>query len=48
MFLAVGHVGGIFANDTFPADFITDNPALGLNVIRGSYKAGVKKLLVLG
>jgi GDP-L-fucose synthase len=48
VFLAVGHVGGIFANDTFPADFVTDNLALGLDVIRGSYKAGVKKLLVLG
>jgi GDP-L-fucose synthase len=46
--LAAGHVGGIFANDTFPADFITDNLAIGLNVIRGSYKAGVKKLLALG
>jgi len=46
--LAAGHVGGIFANDTFPADFITDNLAIGLNVIHGSYKAGVKKLLALG
>ena len=48
VFLAAGHVGGIFANDTFPADFITDNLAIGLNVIRGSYQAGVKKLLALG
>jgi GDP-L-fucose synthase len=46
--LAAGRVGGIFANDTFPADFITDNLAIALNVIRGSYKAGVKKLLALG
>jgi len=46
--LAAGHVGGIFANNTFPADFITDNLAIGLNVIHGSYKAGVKKLLALG
>lgn len=46
--IAAGHVGGIFANDTFPADFITDNLAIGLNVICGSYKAGVKKLLALG
>lgn len=46
--LAAGHVGGIFVNDTFPADFITDNLAIGLNVIRGAYKAGVKKLLALG
>jgi GDP-L-fucose synthase len=46
--IAAGHVGGIFANDTFPADFITDNLAIGLNVIRGAYKTGVKKLLALG
>jgi GDP-L-fucose synthase len=46
--IAAGHVGGIFANDAFPADFITDNLAIGLNVIRGAYKAGVKKLLALG
>jgi len=48
VFLAAGHVGGIFANDRFPADFITDNLAIGLNVIRGSFKTGVKKLLALG
>ncbi len=48
VFLAAGHVGGIYANDTYPADFIADNLAIGLNVIRGSYKAGVKKLLALG
>lgn len=46
--VAAGHVGGIFANDTFPADFIADNLAIGLNVIRGSFKTGVKKLLSLG
>ncbi len=48
VFLAAGHVGGIFANDTYPADFIADNLAIGLNVIRGSFKVGVKKLLALG
>lgn len=48
VFLAAGHVGGIYANDSFPADFITDNLAIALNVIRGSYQAGVKKLLALG
>jgi GDP-L-fucose synthase len=46
--LAAGLVGGIYANNTFPADFITDNLAIALNVIRGSYRAGVKKLLALG
>jgi GDP-L-fucose synthase len=48
VFLAAGHVGGIYANDKFPADFIIDNLAIGLNVIRGSNKARVKKLLALG
>jgi GDP-L-fucose synthase len=48
VFLAAGLVGGIYANDTYPADFITDNLAIALNVIHGSYKGGVKKLLALG
>jgi GDP-L-fucose synthase len=48
VFLAAGHVGGIYANDTYPADFIVDNLAIGLNVIRGSFKTGVKKLIALG
>ncbi len=48
VFLAAGLVGGIYANDTYPADFIADNLAIGLNVIRGAYRAGVKKLLALG
>lgn len=46
--IAAGHVGGIYANDTFPADFITDNLAIGLNLIRGAHKTGVTKLLALG
>ncbi len=46
--LAAAHVGGIYANNTFPADFIVDNLAIALNVIRGSFKAGVGKLLALG
>jgi GDP-L-fucose synthase len=45
---AAGQVGGIHANNTFPADFIVDNLAIGLNVIRGAFKTGVKKLLTLG
>jgi GDP-L-fucose synthase len=48
IFLAAGLVGGIYANDTFPADFITDNLAIALNVIRGAHMTGVKKLLALG
>ena len=48
VFLAAGHVGGIYANDAYPADFIADNLAIGLNVIRGAFRAGVGKLLSLG
>ena len=48
IFLAAGLVGGIFANNSFPADFIANNLAIALNVIRGAYVAGVKKLLAIG
>lgn len=48
VFLAAAKVGGILANDTYPADFIYDNLAIELNVIRAAYKYGVKKLLFLG
>jgi len=48
VFLAAARVGGIHANDTFPADFIADNLAIALNVIRGAHAAGVRKLLFLG
>ena len=45
VFLAAGRVGGVHANDTFPADFIADNLAIALNVMRASVAANVKKLL---
>jgi GDP-L-fucose synthase len=48
VFLAAGKVGGIHANSTYPADFIADNLAIALNVIRTAYEAGVQKLLFLG
>jgi GDP-L-fucose synthase len=48
VFLAAGLVGGIYANNTYPTDFIGDNLAIALNVIRGSFKARVGKLLALG
>lgn len=48
IFLAAGLVGGIHANATYPAEFIADNLAIALNVIRGAHNAGVKKLLALG
>ena len=46
--VAAAKVGGIHANNTYPADFISDNLAIARNTIHGSYKAGVKKLLFLG
>jgi GDP-L-fucose synthase len=48
VFLAAGLVGGIFANNTFSADFISNNLAIALNVIRGAHVTGVGKLLALG
>ena len=48
IFLAAGLVGGIYANNTYPANFITNNLAIALNVIRGAHAVGVKKLLALG
>ena len=46
--IAAAHVGGILANDTRPVEFLEDNLAIGLNTIRGAFKAGIKKLLFLG
>lgn len=48
VFLAAAKVGGILANNTFPAEFIYDNLAIQTNVIHVSYLYGVKKLLFLG
>lgn len=48
VFLAAAKVGGIAANDGFPADFIRDNLQIQTNVIDASYRAGVRKLLFLG
>ena len=46
--LAAARVGGILANDTYPADFIYDNLMMEANVIHASYENDVKKLLALG
>ena len=46
--IAAAKVGGIHANDTYPADFIRDNLAITTNLIEGSRRAGVKRLLFLG
>jgi len=48
VFLAAAKVGGIQANNSYPADFIRDNLQIELNVIDAAYKSGVKKLLFLG
>jgi GDP-L-fucose synthase len=48
VFVAAGKVGGIRANSAFPADFIADNLAIGLNTIRAAHRCGVKKLIYLG
>lgn len=46
--LAAAKVGGIYANSTYPADFIYQNLMLETNVIHSAYQIGVKKLLFLG
>jgi GDP-L-fucose synthase len=48
VFLAAAKVGGILANDTYPADFIRDNLILQTNVIEASRQAGVRRQLFLG
>jgi GDP-L-fucose synthase len=48
VFLAAAKVGGIYANNTFPADFIYINLQIQNNIIHSSYKYGVKKLCFLG
>jgi GDP-L-fucose synthase len=48
VFLAAAKVGGILANDTYPADFIRENLAIELNVIDAAHRSGVTKLLFLG
>jgi len=46
--VAAAKVGGIAFNNAYPVNFLADNLAIALNVICGSYAAGVKKLLFLG
>jgi GDP-L-fucose synthase len=48
VYLAAAKVGGIHANNTYPADFIYDNLMVQANVIDAAFKNGVKKLLFLG
>lgn len=48
VYLAAAKVGGIHANNTYPADFIHDNLMIQANVIGAAHRAGVQKLLFLG
>jgi len=48
VYLAAARVGGIYANDTYPAEFIRDNLVVQTNVIHAASKSGVEKLLFLG
>jgi GDP-L-fucose synthase len=48
VFLAAARVGGIHANNTYPADFLRDNLQIQTNVIDSAYRSGTKKLLFLG
>jgi len=48
VFLAAAKVGGIHANDTYPAEFIAENLAIQSNVIHEAWRAGVQRLLFLG
>lgn len=46
--IAAAKVGGIYANDSYPAEFIYQNLMIETNLVHGSYLAGVKRLLLLG
>ncbi len=46
--IAAAKVGGIHANNTYPAEFLFDNLAIAANTIQGAYRHGVRRLLFLG
>ena len=48
VFLAAAKVGGIVANNTYPAEFIRDNLAIQTNIIHAAYRNNVKRLMFLG
>jgi len=48
VFLTAGHVGGIYANEAFPANFLYDNLLIEANIIHAAYRMGVEKLLFFG
>lgn len=48
VFLAAARVGGILANNTYPAEFVRDNLVIQTNIIHAAYQSGVKRLMFLG
>jgi GDP-L-fucose synthase len=48
VYLAAAKVGGIMANNTYPADFIFKNLTIQCNIINSSFESGIEKLLFLG
>ncbi|KAF0192572.1 MAG: GDP-L-fucose synthase [Gammaproteobacteria bacterium] len=48
VYVAAAKVGGILANDTYPAEFLYDNLMIEANLIHEAYRSGVEKLLFLG
>ena len=48
VYLAAAKVGGIYANNTYPAEFIYENLMIQTNIIHYAFLGGVKKLLFLG
>lgn len=48
VFMAAAKVGGILANDTYPADFLYDNLMIEANITRAAFDAGVEKMVFLG
>jgi GDP-L-fucose synthase len=48
VFVAAARVGGVLANNTYPAEFIHSNLAVQTNVIHEAWRAGVRRLLLLG
>ena len=48
IYLAAAKVGGIYANNNYPAEFIYQNLTIQLNIIHSAYLSGIKKLLFLG
>src|SRR5258707_805295 len=48
VYMAAAKVGGIFANSTYPAEFIYQNLMVETNIIHEAWQAGVKRLLFLG